>query len=95
MTALEEKPTTPSSVIQSDSFLMRTRWGNWVSDGGFIVTDEELGDDPFTVIFDAGLLPAESSTILACDNPACSTATFRMQVQGCCPSCDRLGFVIA
>lgn len=47
-------PTTPGSVIQSDSLLMRTRWDNWVSDGGFIVTDAELDGQNFRLIFDAG-----------------------------------------
>ena len=47
------RPTAPGSVIQSDSLLMRTRWGNWVSDGGFIVEDSELEGDPWRLIFDA------------------------------------------
>jgi hypothetical protein len=50
MTAL---PTTPGSVVQADSLLMLTRWGNWVSDGVFTISATELSDEDFTVLFDA------------------------------------------
>jgi hypothetical protein len=52
-------PTGVGSVIQLDSFLMRTRWENWVSDACFTLTDEQIADEIArgyvpVVIFDAG-----------------------------------------
>jgi len=49
-----ELPTTPGSVVRSDSLLILSRFGNWVSDGVFAVSADDLMTDGFTVIFDAG-----------------------------------------
>jgi hypothetical protein len=46
-------PTTPGSVVWADGYVMLTRWGNWVSDGVFAVTADELAAEPFVVLFDA------------------------------------------
>jgi hypothetical protein len=48
-----ELPTTPGSVVWADSYLMLSRWGNWVSDGVFAITAEDLADEPFVILFDA------------------------------------------
>jgi hypothetical protein len=53
-------PTEPGSVIFLDAFAMRTGWGNWVSEGCFTLTDEEIAEDIAqgyvpVVIFDAGV----------------------------------------
>lgn len=47
------KPTTPGSVIQIDSLLMRTRWDNWVTDAGSIIEDVEIEGMPFMLLFDS------------------------------------------
>ncbi|TFC59433.1 MULTISPECIES: hypothetical protein [unclassified Cryobacterium] len=52
-------PTTPGSVIQADSLLMLTRFGNWVSDGVFTVTAEELAGEAFTILFDAATVKGD------------------------------------
>lgn len=74
---MSDLPTEPGSVIQLDSLLMRTRFGNWVSDGGFIVTDDDLAADTArgpayapTVIFDAALpegIPWASTQVTVTD----------------------------
>ena len=53
MSEKRAKPTTPGSVIQIDTLLMRTRWDNWVSDAGFIVEDAEVEGMAFMLLFDA------------------------------------------
>ena len=57
MTEKREKPTTPGSVIQIDTLLMRTRWGNWVSDAGFLVEDAEIAGEPFMLVLDSAEQP--------------------------------------
>lgn len=46
MMTIEELLTLdPGSVVECDSLIMRTRFGNWVSDGGFLLEDDDLAID--------------------------------------------------
>lgn len=54
MSDKKELPIVAGSVVWADSFLMLTRWGNWVSDGVFTLTNDQMELEDFTVIFDAG-----------------------------------------
>lgn len=52
-------PNTPGSVVVLDGFLTRTRWDNWVTEDGSILTDADLAEDialghEIRVLFDAG-----------------------------------------
>ena len=53
MSEKRAKPTTPGSVIQIDALLMRTRWGNWVTDAGTVLEDSEIEGEPFMLLFDS------------------------------------------
>ena len=75
-------PLTPGSVIQLDSLLMRTRFDNWVSDGVFAYSDEDLAYDlargfEFAVLFDAGAASRHNHF------------TRDIKAPGKCPACDR------
>lgn len=55
---LDELPTDPGSVLGCDGFLFRTRWDNWVTEDGSILTDGDIQDDLdaghlFTIVYDA------------------------------------------
>ena len=47
-------PTNPGSVVGVDGDLaMLTKFGNWVSEGVFTITNEEMEKEKFYVVFDS------------------------------------------
>ena len=49
----ERLPTAPGAVVNIDGDrAMRTKFGNWVSEGVFILTDKVIAAERFVVEFD-------------------------------------------
>ena len=51
---MRDLPTAPGSVVRIDTdYLMCTKFGNWVTEGVFVLGPASVEEEPFVVVFDA------------------------------------------